>query len=32
VAAQDLARYARVCQEFGLVPIVEPEILIDVET
>merc|ERR1719428_465755 len=29
VAAQDLARYARICQEFGLVPIVEPEILID---
>merc|ERR1719182_849172 len=29
VAAQDLARYARVCQENGLVPIVEPEILID---
>jgi len=29
VASQDLARYARICQEFGLVPIVEPEILID---
>merc|ERR1712151_878948 len=29
VAAQDLARYARLCQENGLVPIVEPEILID---
>ena len=29
IAAQDLARYARICQEFGLVPIVEPEILID---
>ena len=29
VAAQDLARYARICQEAGLVPIVEPEILID---
>lgn len=29
VAAQDLARYARICQESGLVPIVEPEILID---
>merc|ERR1719472_780445 len=29
VAAQDLARYARACQENGLVPIVEPEILID---
>merc|ERR1712232_1330871 len=29
VAAQDLARYARICQEDGLVPIVEPEILID---
>jgi len=29
VAAQDLARYARICQEGGLVPIVEPEILID---
>merc|ERR1719313_2498471 len=29
VAAQDLARYARICQECGLVPIVEPEILID---
>merc|ERR1711871_818891 len=29
VASQDLARYARICQETGLVPIVEPEILID---
>jgi len=29
VAATDLARYARICQENGLVPIVEPEILID---
>merc|ERR1719263_982664 len=29
VAAQDLARYARICQENGLVPIVEPELLID---
>merc|ERR1712151_990904 len=29
VAAQDLARYARTCQENGLVPIVEPEILLD---
>merc|ERR1719333_1168729 len=29
VAAQDLARYARICQQNGLVPIVEPEILID---
>merc|ERR1712078_288859 len=29
VAAQDLARYARICQEAGLVPIVEPEILLD---
>merc|ERR1719353_1947848 len=29
VASQDLARYARICQENGLVPIVEPEILID---
>jgi len=29
VAATDLARYARICQEYGLVPIVEPEILID---
>merc|ERR1719245_528044 len=28
VAAQDLARYARICQEAGLVPIVEPEIMI----
>ena len=29
VASQDLARYARICQEAGLVPIVEPEIMID---
>jgi len=29
IASQDLARYARICQENGLVPIVEPEILID---
>merc|ERR1719486_1529817 len=29
VASQDLARYARICQENGLVPIVEPEILLD---
>jgi len=29
VAAQDLARYARICQDNGLVPIVEPEILLD---
>merc|ERR1712151_1355304 len=29
VASQDLARYARICQENGPVPIVEPEILID---
>merc|ERR1712238_382526 len=28
-AAWGLARYARVCQENGLVPIVEPEVLID---
>lgn len=28
-AAHGLARYARICQECGLVPIVEPEILID---
>jgi len=28
-AAWGLARYARICQECGLVPIVEPEILID---
>ena len=27
--AQDLARYAALCQEVGLVPIVEPEILMD---
>ncbi|GFZ12690.1 aldolase superfamily protein [Actinidia rufa] len=27
--AQGLARYARICQDFGLVPIVEPEILTD---
>jgi fructose-bisphosphate aldolase class I len=29
VASQDLARSARICQESGLVPIVEPEILLD---
>nr|AZL94187.1 iron ABC transporter substrate-binding protein [Cardiosporidium cionae] len=29
VATQSMARYARVCQENGLVPIVEPEILSD---
>ena len=28
-AAWGLARYARICQEAGLVPIVEPEIMID---
>jgi len=28
-AAWGLARYARICQECGLVPIVEPEVLID---
>jgi len=28
-AAWGLARYARICQETGLVPIVEPEVLID---
>ena len=27
--AQDLARYAALCQEVGLVPIVEPEVLMD---
>ncbi|THF97402.1 hypothetical protein TEA_007277 [Camellia sinensis var. sinensis] len=27
--AQGLARYARICQDWGLVPIVEPEILTD---
>ncbi len=27
--AQDLARYAKICQEEGFVPIVEPEVLID---
>ena len=27
--AQGLARYARICQDFGLVPIVEPEVLTD---
>ena len=30
-AAWGLARYARICQEAGLVPIVEPEILMDGE-
>ena len=27
--AKDLAKYAKICQEHGLVPIVEPEVLID---
>lgn len=27
--AEDLARYAKICQEHGIVPIVEPEVLID---
>lgn len=27
--AEDLAKYAKVCQQHGLVPIVEPEVLID---
>ncbi|MBI2523329.1 fructose-bisphosphate aldolase class I [Candidatus Woesearchaeota archaeon] len=27
--AEDLAKYARICQEHGIVPIVEPEVLID---
>ena len=27
--AQDLAKYAKICQEHGMVPIVEPEVLID---
>ena len=27
--AQDLAKYAKICQEHNLVPIVEPEVLID---
>ncbi|MBI3035260.1 fructose-bisphosphate aldolase class I [Candidatus Woesearchaeota archaeon] len=27
--AQDLAKYAKTCQEHGVVPIVEPEVLID---
>ncbi|GIL56530.1 hypothetical protein Vafri_11881 [Volvox africanus] len=27
--ADDLARYAKICQDCGLVPVVEPEILID---
>src|SRR3989338_9210079 len=27
--AQDLAKYAKICQEHGFVPIVEPEVLID---
>eukprot|EP00695_Tsukubamonas_globosa_P003920 TRINITY_DN915_c0_g1_i2.p1 TRINITY_DN915_c0_g1~~TRINITY_DN915_c0_g1_i2.p1 ORF type:complete len:383 (+),score=256.86 TRINITY_DN915_c0_g1_i2:72-1151(+) len=27
--AHGLARYAQICQEFGLVPIVEPEVLMD---
>jgi|TARA_B100002003_G_C14132719_1_gene544752 fructose-bisphosphate aldolase class I len=29
INAQDLARYAKVCQEHGIVPIIEPEVLID---
>lgn len=29
VNARDLARYARVCQEEGITPIVEPEVLMD---
>jgi fructose-bisphosphate aldolase, class I len=31
VNAQSLARYARICQEGGLVPIVEPEVLMEGE-
>ena len=27
--AHGLARYAQICQENGLVPIVEPEVLVD---
>ena len=27
--AEDLAKYAKICQQHGLVPIVEPEVLID---
>jgi len=27
--AEDLAKYAKICQEHGLIPIVEPEVLID---
>ena len=27
--AQDLAKYAKICQKHGIVPIVEPEVLID---
>lgn len=27
--AEDLARYAAICQEIGIVPIIEPEVLID---
>ncbi|MGE3317796.1 MAG: class I fructose-bisphosphate aldolase [Candidatus Berkiella sp.] len=27
--AEDLARYAAICQELGIVPIIEPEVLID---
>lgn len=27
--AHDLAKYAKICQEYGLVPVVEPEVLID---
>jgi fructose-bisphosphate aldolase class I len=29
--AQALARYAALCQEAGLVPVVEPEVLMDGE-
>ncbi len=31
VNAQVLARYAALCQEAGLVPVVEPEVLMDGE-
>ena len=27
--ADDLAKYAKICQQYGFVPIVEPEVLID---
>jgi len=30
--AQALARYAALCQEAGLVPVVEPEVLMDGES